>query len=120
MFKIIILSFLVFGCDQFKDQAPQGEPPPEQLTGRTIQIDCSQLYDLGDNLLQVHLKNNNRVTHYLTGFQITKAKNCPTLRYTNKNINLRATAFLKNKKQVVCVGKLENKKIVLKCPKSSE
>ena len=118
MLKIIFLTFFILGCDQFKDNLRWEDIQTEKRSGSTISIDCSPLFRFGDDLEKVHIQNFGRTTHYISGFQITKAKNCPNLRYTEDNIDIKAIAYLRGNKKIICHGLQGEKKIILQCPKN--
>lgn len=120
MLKIILLiSLISSSCDQFKDPISENaikQAERKLIKGQTINIDCTALFKFGETLLNAQFKNNGRLTHNVTGFQIIKARSCPKLRFKEK-VKVEVLVNLAGGKIVKCFGDKKDQKIVLNCPK---
>ena len=119
MHKVIFMFIglhLFYSCDQFNEEVKSKGQVFKKKPQKVIKTDCSQLMRFGDSILKVKSKVNGVTKNVMSGFEIIKAKNCPTVRLSEGDKKVEFVGELKRKKSSHKCELVDNKII---CPKSN-
>ena len=102
--NLIFLIFLFVSCDQFKEGSLRENkmPAPKNKKTTKIKTNCNELVKYGKKLFKVKVYLNNKFSQKLSGFQIVKAKLCPSFYARSESWKGRVEVYLKDSKKVSC------------------
>ena len=117
MLKVIFFFvgvYLFSSCDQFSEEVKTKGKVILKTSQRILKTDCENLIAFGDNILRLKVLHNGVVKNIMSGFEIIKAKTCPTLRISDGENKIEFLVELKKNRQIRRCNLVANKKIV--CP----
>ena len=110
IFKLLLIYFFILGCDQFREGVEAENKPSFITSDSLVKLDCSTLFLLKGKISKVKFYKNNKFLKQVSGFEIQKARHCPTLPFDWKKDKVSVVvSLLENDKTINC--KLDNNKI---------